>query len=161
MEDGACENAHFSWSGNAFSYAKVETRDSNGRPSSSRPLAEERAMWVRTAIALFLIHLAVPTAANSQTLTCYSDSFGTTRCSNGQSFYTDSFGTTRDNRGNSWYSDSFGTTRGSDGTSYYTDSFGTTRDNRGNSWYTDSFGTTRGSNGSSCYTDAFGVTRCN
>src|SRR5678816_4402227 len=37
-----------------------------------------------------------PTA---QTLTCRTDSFGTTRCDNGQTFRTDSFGTTRDNYG--------------------------------------------------------------
>ena len=63
-------------------------------------------------------------------ISCSTDAFGTTRCSNGQTFSTDAFGTTRDNRGNSWSTDAFGTTRGSDGSSYSTDAFGTTRDNR-------------------------------
>ena len=60
-------------------------------------------------------------------VTCRTDTFGTTRCSNGQTFRTDSFGTTRDNYGNSWRTDSFGTTRGSNGTTCRTDTFGTMR----------------------------------
>jgi hypothetical protein len=111
-------------------------------------------------IALAAAALCVSASSFADT-TCRADSFGTTRCSNGQTFRTDSFGTTRDNQGNSWRTDSFGTTRGSDGSNYRTDSFGTTRDNNGNSWRTDSFGTTRGSNGSTCRTDSFGTMRCN
>ena len=41
---------------------------------------------------------------------CSTDTFGVTRCSNGQTFSTDSFGVTRDNRGNSCSTDSFGVT---------------------------------------------------
>lgn len=93
--------------------------------------------------------------------TCRTDSFGTTRCSDGTTYRTDSFGTTRDNNGRSWRTDSFGTIRGSDGSTYRKDSFGTARDNEGNSWRADSFGTTRGSNGTICSTDSFGTMRCN
>ena len=60
-------------------------------------------------------------------VSCSTDSFGTTRCNNGQTFSTDSFGTTRDNQGNSWSTDSFGTTRDNQGNSCSTDAFGTTR----------------------------------
>ena len=44
-------------------------------------------------------------------LTYRTDSFGTTRGSDGSTYRTDSFGTTRDNSGNSWRTDSFGTIR--------------------------------------------------
>ena len=57
--------------------------------------------------ALFLI-ASIPSA---QALSCRTDSLGTTRCDNGQTFRTDSLGTTRDNQGNSWRTDSLGTTR--------------------------------------------------
>ena len=108
-----------------------------------------------------LAYAVIPFVSTSvQSLTCRTDTFGTTRCSDGTTYRTDSFGTTRDNKGNSWRTDSFGTTRGSNGSQYRTDSFGTTRDNQGNSWRTDSFGTTRGSNGTTCRADLFGTVRC-
>jgi hypothetical protein len=126
--------------------------------SSSQRWSCASVLFVCVGIMVLLIRVSSETSA--QGLNCRTDSFGTTRCDNGQTFRTDSFGTTRDNYGNSWRTDSFGTTRGSDGSTYRTDSFGTTRDNSGNSWRTDSFGTTRGSNGTICRTDSFGTTRC-
>ena len=60
-------------------------------------------------------------------VSCSTDSFGITRCSNGQTFSTDSFGITRDNQGNSWSTDSFGITRDNQGNSCSTDAFGITR----------------------------------
>src|SRR6516225_6728568 len=88
-------------------------------------------LFVCVGIVALLIRIS--SEASAQGLTCRTDSFGTTRCDNGQTFRTDSFGTTRDNYGNSWRTDSFGTTRVSDGSTYRTDSSGTTRDNYGNS----------------------------
>lgn len=121
---------------------------------------KERNMKL-TKLVLAVLTFSVIGTATAADLSCRTDSFGTTRCSDGTTYRTDSFGTTRDNQGNSWRTDSFGTTRGSDGSTYRTDSFGTTRDNQGNSWRTDSFGTTRSSDGTTCRTDSFGTTRCN
>lgn len=127
--------------------------------SALRTKANPRGI-MKTILTICVMSLLFSASAFAQ-VSCRTDSFGTTRCSDGTTYRTDSFGTTRDNQGNSWRSDSFGTTRGSDGTTYRTDSFGTTRDNQGNSWRTDSFGTTRGSDGTTCRTDSFGTTRCN
>ena len=57
-------------------------------------------------------------------LSCRTDAFGTTRCSDGAIYRKDAFGTIRDNQGSSWRSDAFGTLRGSDGTTYRQDAFG-------------------------------------
>ena len=129
----------------AFGHGHINQKESTMKP-------------MKFALAIFTFG-AISTAIAAD-LSCRTDSFGTTRCSDGTTYRTDSFGTTRDNQGNSWRTDSFGTTRGSDGSTYRTDSFGTTRDNQGNSWRTDSFGTTRGSDGTTCRTDSFGTTRC-
>ncbi len=119
---------------------------------SSRSYARSKSNKSMKSYATFL-----PVNAG---VNCRTDSFRTTRCSDGKIFQTDSFGTTRDNEGNSWKTDSFGTTRDNQGNSWKTDAFGTTRDNQGNSWRTDSFGTIRGSDGTTCKTDSFGTLRC-
>jgi hypothetical protein len=82
---------------------------------------------MKTAFLLGALIL-VGSLSTAQALSCRTDSFGTTRCDNGQTFRTDSFGTTRDNQAITG-TDSFGTTRGSNGTTCRTDSFGTTRCN--------------------------------
>lgn len=73
--------------------------------------------------ATAVVALGTITRAGAADFSCRTDSFGTTRCSDGTTYRTDSFGTTRDNRGNSWRTDSFGTT-------CRTDSFGTLRCNK-------------------------------
>lgn len=133
--------------------------------SNTVPYPVAGVLAIMQRLFIFTLALLLPLSAftnvSAQSLTCRTDSFGNTRCSDGTTYRTDSFGTTRDNQGNSWRTDSFGTTRGSDGSTYRTDRFGTTRDNRGNSWRTDSFGTTRGSDGTTCRSDSFGTMRCN
>ncbi len=68
--------------------------------------------------ASFIFALTVAASVGAQSVSCRTDSLGTTRCSNGTNYRTDSLGTTRDNHGNSWRTDSLGTTRSSDGTTY-------------------------------------------
>jgi hypothetical protein len=129
-----------------------------GQERPRRLLTTENDMSMKTmSIAALFCLFAGATLAQ---ISCNTDSLGTTRCSNGQTFTTDSLGVTRDNRGNTWSTDALGTTRDYRGNSWSTDSLGTTRDNRGNSWSTDSLGTTRGSNGTICTTDSLGTMRC-
>jgi hypothetical protein len=52
---------------------------------------------MKTAFLLGALIL-VGSLSTAQALSCRTDSFGTTRCDNGQTFRTDSFGTTRDNQ---------------------------------------------------------------
>lgn len=59
------------------------------------------------------------------TVTCYTDSFATKRCSNGTTYRTDAFGVTRDNQDNIWHPDTFGNFHSNDGRTLHKDTFDT------------------------------------
>ena len=66
---------------------------------------------MRIIFSLKFLFLFLISNYPAHSVSCRTDAFGVTRCSNGQNFRTDSFGVTRDNHGNSCRRDSFGVTR--------------------------------------------------